>query len=225
MIDRTVPHATSPSLSAAELFELGVESPLASLSRSIECLGSASSESTERDRALDTAKEEVRRLAKNVRELFDQVHGSAGATRPSPISSIQAEALAGLSPDERSRVLCVCDGAVHGNIEVDPTELSGALGALLDNALEASSGPVLCTTSTERNALRFTVVDAAPNFAFAAEEAKEPFTTNKPGHLGLGLSLAQRSVERAGGRLEIGRSELGVTTAAIELPTHPGSAR
>lgn len=225
MIDRTVPTTPSPSLSASELFALGVESPLESLIRSIECLGSTSVDPAERDRALDTAKEQVRRLSKNVRELFDQVHGSANPTRPCPISGIQAEALAGLSPSQRSRVLCVCDGEIHGSIEVDPVELSGALGALLNNALEASSGPVLCTTSAGRGALRFAVVDAAPKFAFSPVEAREPFTTNKPGHLGLGLSLAQRSVERAGGRLEIGRSEFGVTTATIELPVPQGSAR
>ena len=69
-----------------------------------------------------------------------------------------------------------------------------------------------------RDRLEVAVEDDGPGLDVPAETALDPFYTTKSGkRTGLGLSLFRSAAERAGGRLEIARSELGGLAVRAEM--------
>jgi signal transduction histidine kinase len=98
-------------------------------------------------------------------------------------------------------------------IEVDKDLLFSALGNLLQNAFKFSGrgGVVTLGAEAEKDRIRITVKDSGPGLSKdAAQDMFLPFTqggNNRCG-LGLGMSIARRSVEANGGLLTV-ESELG----------------
>jgi len=94
----------------------------------------------------------------------------------------------------------------HFAFSGSPEELTIAISCLLDNALEATapSGVVKMTTDEDDEAVRLTIEDEGPGMT--AEQYSRgllPFSSEKPGHAGLGLNVASRVVSRMGGTLEL----------------------
>lgn len=101
-------------------------------------------------------------------------------------------------------------------------ELSLHILDALENALRAEATVVVVTVEQDTRAdrLDIAVEDNGPGFTAPSERALDPFYTTKEGkRTGLGLSLFRASAERAGGRMDIGRSELGgaAVRATLEL--------
>ena len=99
--------------------------------------------------------------------------------------------------------------------------LQQVLHSLLANASEAMASGTRCELRLQALSpqwVRIEVADQGPGMApVQLARVREPFFTTKPQGLGLGLTLAQRTVERWGGRLLLdSRPGLG-TTVAIEL--------
>jgi CheY-like chemotaxis protein len=63
------------------------------------------------------------------------------------------------------------------------------------------------------------VEDDGPGFGTGTlEHAARPFFTTKPGHLGLGLSIATRIARRAGGKVELAPGSTGGARATLSVP-------
>lgn len=91
-------------------------------------------------------------------------------------------------------------------------ELSLHLLDLIENSLRAGAAriEVGVEEQPERDLLILRIEDDGPGLTVPPEQALDPFYSTKPGKkTGLGLSLFRFRLEQAGGRLELGRSELG----------------
>ena len=109
------------------------------------------------------------------------------------------------------------------HVTASPDELAVAIRCLLDNAIEsvaAAGGGRVAVRCTPLHAgfIGIEVVDDGPGFERGDPIPwMTPFVSSKPGHLGLGLSVARRVASRAGGTLELTAIEGGVR-AAVAVP-------
>jgi two-component system, NtrC family, sensor histidine kinase HydH len=108
-----------------------------------------------------------------------------------------------------------------GEVGLDEILLAQALASVLSNAAEATRAghTISLTAARQAGQAVITVEDDGPGIPAALRgHADQPFVTSKPRGLGLGLPLARRAMERAGGRLDItGRHPTG-TRVTLSLP-------
>lgn len=198
----------------------GLDTPLAALRASVESLsqefghGHRSAQPRQR---MDGVLREVERLGRNVRELCDFASPPVPRPLACTLEEIIAAATQALTSEQRSRVV-----AAHFErgvtLRVDGPLLSGCLRRILENALEATDGPVLVVVRPEEGQTSFTVIDEAPS-SLGPDWQPAPFQTTKPNHLGLGLALTQRDIALLNGRLEFPSSPGGETCVRIAIPS------
>jgi signal transduction histidine kinase len=109
--------------------------------------------------------------------------------------------------------------ARSGHVTADPNELALAVRCLVENALEATgSGGTVRVRAVPVDA-RY-VIEISDTGAGIHESQRsvvaQPFYTTKPGHVGLGLNVARRMVERYGGALLFRDTSVGAAVA-LEL--------
>lgn len=108
------------------------------------------------------------------------------------------------------------DGAAAAT--ADPSELALAIRCLLENAAEVGPGVVRLEVRRSDTAVEVLVSDQGPGLSESGRSmATEPLRTTKPGHVGLGLNIADRIARRYGGALAFHPAPAGVTVA-ISLP-------
>jgi PAS domain S-box-containing protein len=109
----------------------------------------------------------------------------------------------------------------------DPIELEQVLIQLASNALEAMEGTarderrlwVGTGLDAETGLVKIEVGDSGPGVSAAiAERLFEPWETDKPKALGIGLSIAQTIVETFGGQIRMLRATTGGALFRVELP-------
>jgi signal transduction histidine kinase len=117
-----------------------------------------------------------------------------------------------------------------GYVSIDPSDLAEALTNLADNALKYTEGPVDVRVSEANGRIYIEVADQGPGMT--AEEARHAFDRFYRGAnrreiegSGLGLSIARRAIERAGGSLTVVSSPDGGSRFTIGLPVAPGRRR
>lgn len=116
----------------------------------------------------------------------------------------------------------------------DPLELEHALIQLVANALEAMEGVdrrerrLTLTTGHDPAAGQVTleIADTGPGVsAELADRLFRPWETDKPGALGIGLSIVQSVIESFGGQVRMEPELSGGTRVRIELPVAGGGRR
>jgi signal transduction histidine kinase/CheY-like chemotaxis protein len=124
------------------------------------------------------------------------------------------------TPDARGRFEMTADLAPTPSVAGSATALREAVINLVLNAMEAMPGGGTVTVSTRgrEDGAELVVSDTGEGIA---EDIRprifDPFFTTRPGHLGLGLCVAQAVVLRAGGRLDVCSRPDG-TTITVWLP-------
>ncbi len=110
-------------------------------------------------------------------------------------------------------------------VSADRLKLQEAVVNLLKNAMEAMPEGGLLTVSVARcnGNVEIKIVDTGLGMARAhLRRADQPFFTTKSQSMGLGLSLAKRTIEKHGGALSLTRNKVGGTAVTIMLPlVHP----
>lgn len=104
------------------------------------------------------------------------------------------------------------------------THLRHLLLGLLLNAKEAmverEEPRIVVAAAVREGMVQVTIEDNGPGLDGRAKAAAfEPFFTTRPGHLGIGLTVARWLAERHGGSLSLEPVEAGGTRAVLTLPS------
>ncbi|WP_437306353.1 sensor histidine kinase [Sorangium sp. So ce388] len=155
--------------------------------------------------------------------LVDDVIGSRARPRRRTVSASALECVRTAAACARIAEpgIRVDVDAADGAVELDPAELALAVRCLVENAAESmeGGGVVALRGRVVGARYRIEVEDTGAGVPEAEREAiTRPFYTTKPGHLGLGLNIAERVARRYFGALTIERGAPRGTRTCIELP-------
>jgi two-component system C4-dicarboxylate transport sensor histidine kinase DctB len=160
----------------------------------------------------------------------------APANEPAPLAEALAESVERAVAPRRTRAerlhvaLAVEVTQDAAALPVDATVVAGALGPLVDNALDALEGRggriSVAARATEDGAC-IVVADDGPGPPADAARLFDPFFTTRSGSdgLGLGLVFARAAAARAAGSVTIARRPEGGTCATIEIARSGRPAR
>ena len=177
----------------------------------------------ETDKPLEITLREIDRMDRVVHGVLQLGRSRATMQGRINVGRVVRETIDLASPQlERNGVTLRADAASDaGDVWVrgDAALLSGALLNLLLNAAEAArGGEIFVDVEQIGPAGRVTVRDTGPGIpAEHRERIFEPFFTTKNGGTGLGLALAQRTVEEHGGSLRLAEPPSGAAFV-LELP-------
>jgi len=111
---------------------------------------------------------------------------------------------------ERGIVLSTELGAADASVQVDPVSIEQVLHNLVRNAAESldaaapGTARITVTTAADTEGVHVSVRDNGPGIEPQdLSRLFTPFFTTKAGGMGLGLSICERLVEAAGGRIEV----------------------
>ena len=205
-----LPEQSHPNV--ANALGRSVRTPLEALRIILEDLNAGTSDTSVLPAAIETL-QRVRRSVESVEEYFR-------AERPEPLICTVREVAHGvrnyLSEEQRSSLLIALD-ANTDVLFVDSTMLVKSLANIAENCIEASAHPVLLRVQRQDAGFTFTIVGRSVK-EFNFEEALEPFITEKRGHVGLGLTIAARNLERLGGELIVRTGSSRATRFEVFVP-------
>ena len=196
----------------------GLDTPLVALRATMESLGQEVLQGARpvAQLRIDGVLRELERLEKNVRALCAFASPPVPHPLPCSLEEIVSTARAGLTSDQRRRVIAA-RSTPGAHLEVDGPLLGDCLRRLIENALEASDDVVLVVARREPGQASLAVIDRGPS-SLASDWQPLPFHTTKPNHLGLGLTLTRRDVELLNGRMECLSTPSGDTCVRITIP-------
>ena len=125
--------------------------------------------------------------------------------------------------DIADTVEIICENP-DAEVFTDPSKLAAAAGCLITNALEACDCTVsavitVCLSVESDNTLTIAVSDCG---AAPADDIREkmfsPFSSDKQGHLGLGLAIAAETADALGGSIACSH-ESGITSFVLKVPS------
>ena len=164
-------------------------------------------------------------------DLLQRLLGLAEADQRGAVADLPAIAQEAVSfararlraePGSRAAIEMTAELGVTPPVEAGATALREAVVALVLNAVEAMSagGTLTLRTRTHDDGAELILVDTGEGIAPEIRpRIFDPFFTTRPGHLGLGLTVAEAVVLRAGGRLELDRAGAsGGTRVTLWLP-------
>lgn len=164
--------------------------------------------------------DEVTTLEKRVRAFSEFAAEPPAHLRAMDLNALVEERVAFLRPQHPGVCydLELAEGAAATG---DPDLLRGVLTNLLENAAQAvgSDGRIVTKTFVEGGRTGVAVADSGPGLSELARSTLfEPSITFKKNGMGLGLSIARRSVLLCGGEIEHRESELGGAAFVVTLP-------
>ena len=159
--------------------------------------------------------EEIQRLALLTERVGDFVRDPRGEPQPLDLDRFLQELA--LRYDRRLRYQPPAGEAVR--VRVDPQRLRSVMENLINNALESGEGEVEVRCGANRHRVEVSVLDRGAGIpAEIRAKVFDPFFTSKTKGSGIGLSVARRFVEAAGGELELADRAGGGTVARVLLP-------
>jgi len=164
--------------------------------------------------------DEVTTLEKRVRAFSDFASEPPANLRYTDLNALVEERVAFLRPLHPG-VEYDLKLTEHAAATADPDLLRGVLTNLLENAAQAvgNAGKILTKTFVEGGRTGIAVADSGPGLSELARSTLfEPSITFKKNGMGLGLSIARRSVLLCGGDIEHRPSELGGAAFVVMLP-------
>jgi signal transduction histidine kinase len=177
----------------------------------------------ETDKPLEITLREIGRMDRVVHGVLQLGRSRATMHERINVGRVVRETIELASPQlERNGVTLLAETTTGSDdvwVRGDSALLSGALLNLILNAAEAApGGEVIVDIEQVGSAGRVTVRDTGPGIpAEHRERIFEPFFTTKNGGTGLGLALAQRTVEEHGGSLRLAEPPAGAAFV-LELP-------
>jgi two-component system sensor histidine kinase HydH len=169
----------------------------------------------ERRGDLRIIEEEIQRLALLTERVGDFVRDPRGEPRELDLDAFLRELA--LRYDGRLRYRPLEGEAVR--VRVDPQRLRSVLENLINNALESGEGEVEVRCAAQRHRAEVSVLDRGAGIPPGIrDKVFDPFFTSKTKGSGIGLSVARRFVEAAGGQLELADRAGGGTVARVLLP-------
>lgn len=141
------------------------------------------------------------------------------ARTPARLRDVAEAALARLPVPESVRVERAWEDSAL--VTVDVEELTLLVRCLVENALEAmpEGGTLWLRAREDAEGSVLEVADTGPGLApELAQKAFEPFVTTKPGHAGLGLSIARRLAQKYGARVRWKGGEARGTRMELRFP-------
>lgn len=175
------------------------------------------------------AVEELQTLTRRIGELMDVVRLDSGAARPRreivTAAAIIEAALARFSDALSKNPLTVDVPVEELRVQVDPSQITEALGHGLENAARYSppGSEIAVSAAVSNGSVVLRVADRGPGIPWSDRKrvlerfVRLPAAAAVPG-TGLGLSIARSLVELNGGRLRLAESAAGGTLFEIELP-------
>ena len=215
--------AAMGELAAAIMHE--VRNPLAIIRSAAQSLTETlGGEESEARRACGFITAEIDRLANVVTSLLGfarPLHLRVGAV---PVTALVDRALL-LAHDEiegKHAHLTRRDARDLPAPELDADLMCQVLLCLLSNAAEAVpvGGEIALQASGTNGTIELAVEDSGPGVpADLRERVFEPFFTTRSRGVGLGLAVARQIVEAHGGKIDVGKSDLGGALFTVRLPT------
>lgn len=164
--------------------------------------------------AIEQEVEKANRLIDSWGEQLNHVHERDAA--PVPARRVVELAADSARIDSAIELHVTCE---DHELEVDPLEMALALRCLIENAAEAGgNGRIEVIASPKGEGYSLLVRDHGPGFDPASGLAPQP--PPRRGHLGVGLAIAKRSAEGAGGKLVVTRGAGGGSEVELVLPLH-----
>jgi len=164
-----------------------------------------------------TLQSSVGKMNELLARLAPQSSGRVQQIEAQPLRPILSAAIAGKRRDREVNLL----GDAGLEALVDANALEQAVGHLLQNALDASSGePVTVRVSGEGDRVSIAIADKGVGMDgdFIRNRLFQPFASTKPGGFGIGAFEARSLITAMGGRMSVD-SRLGRgTTFTILLP-------
>jgi len=149
--------------------------------------------------------------------LAPQASGRVQRVEPQPLRPILTAAIAAKRRDREVSLL----GDASAAALVDANALEQAVGHLLQNALDASSGePVTVRVGTNEYGVSVTIADKGVGMDgdFIRNRLFQPFASTKPGGFGIGAFEARSLITTMGGRISVDSRPGRGTTFTILLP-------
>lgn len=201
----------------------GIRNPLSVIRTSAEIIREGATGDGGREAATDIM-DQVDRLEHWVRELLTYVHLPAGEQRSIDLEAVARDSLEQFGVEFRRRGIEARVEFAAGLAQVrgDEILMGQVFRSLIANAVESmQQGGVLTLAGTARPPAQVAIEIRDTGLGMDEEQlsrALKPFHTTKTKGLGVGLPLAQRIVERMGGRISLSSRPGEGTTVLLVLP-------
>ena len=202
-----------------------LKTPVAAARGAVENWAAAAGSSESSEIAID----QMKALSRRIDELMEVVRLDSGVARPRRENVAAAEiveaALARFGEALAAHSLLLEPPPADTSVEVDPGQITEALGHGLENAAAYSppGSRIQVRVEADPDAVRLQVLDSGPGIDAADRErvferfVRLPGAAGTPG-TGLGLSIARSLVAMNGGRLTLAAAPGGGTLFEISLP-------
>ena len=180
----------------------------------------------DRDRILSTMNRQSQIMASLIDKLMLLDRWDSDPDRSVPIEAIDVgrlieDVVTPIADTQPSRTVRV-DAPAGPLAKIDPSDLTHAITNIVDNALKYTTGAIDVRVRCEGGRVVVTIADEGPGMSPAeVTHAFDRFFRGARRDVdgsGLGLSIARRALERAGGTLELRSDPATGSTFTIRLP-------